>query len=469
MQPIRGPAPAVISRRQWLAQTGSGFGLLALSGLLAEAEAAGVPAGPALNPLGVRPPHHAPRAKRVIFLFMDGGPSQIDLLDPKPRVSADHGKPLPFAKPKLARTTTENLMASPFPFRKHGGSGVEVSDLLPNFAACVDDVCVIRSLVADNINHANACLQMNTGEQIFSRPSLGSWLLYGLGSENQNLPGFVVICPNGQDAALWGSSFLPAAYQGTRVADLARPIANLGNPRLPGDRQRRQLDFVRELNAAHRRERPEDSRLEARIASFELAFRMQVQAPDAFNLEAEPQQVRKLYGIGEQPTDAFAKQCLLARRLVERGVRFVQLYSPVNWDHHTGIKTLLPANCAATDRPIAGLLKDLKARGLLADTLVVWGGEFGRTPVAQKGDGRDHHPFGFTMWLAGGGIKGGLAYGATDDFGWNAVKDKVHVHDLHATMLHLLGLDHTRLTYRYGGRDYRLTDVHGNVVQGILA
>ncbi len=467
MQSDRGSTTTGISRRRMLAQLGNGFGLLALTGLLAESEARAD--APALNPLAARPPHHTPRAKRVIFLFMDGGPSQLDLFDPKTRLARDNGKPLPFAKPKLARTTTENLFASPFQFRERGRSGVEVSDLLPEIGACIDDICIVRSMAADNVNHANALLQMNTGEQIFSRPSLGSWVLYGLGSENQNLPGFVVICTNGQDAALWGSSFLPAAYQGTRIADLAKPIANLGNPRLPGGRQRQQLDLVHQLNDLHRRERPEDSRLEARIASFELAFRMQVQAPDAFNLAAEPESVRKLYGIGNGPTDAFGKQCLLARRLVERGVRFVQLYSPVNWDHHTGIRTQLPANCAATDRPVAGLLRDLKLRGLLDDTLVIWGGEFGRTPVAQKGDGRDHHPFGFTMWLAGGGVKGGLAYGATDEFGWYAVQNKVHVHDLHATILHLLGLDHTRLTYRYGGRDYRLTDVHGNVVQGILA
>jgi hypothetical protein len=466
MQPFRrGPLPEGISRRRVLAQFGNGFGLLALGGLLAEARTD----APSLDPLAVRPPHHTPRAKRILFLFMGGGPSQLDLFDPKPRLTADHGKPLPFEKPKLARTTTENLMASPFRFHKCGRSGVEVSELLPHIGSCIDDVCVLRSLWADNVNHPNACLQMNTGEQIFSRPSLGSWVLYGLGSESQNLPGFVVICPNGQDAALWGSSFLPAAFQGTRVADLKRPIANLANPRLPADRQRRQLDLVRRLNELHRREREEDSRLEARIASFELAFRMQVEAPDAFNLDAETKETKRLYGIDQPRTEAFGKQCLLARRLVERGVRFVQLYSPMDWDHHTGIKTALPANCLGMDKPVAGLLRDLKSRGLLDDTVVLWGGEFGRTPVAQKGDGRDHHPFGFTMWLAGGGVKGGLAHGATDEFGWNAVENKVHVHDLHATLLHLLGIDHERLTYRYSGRDYRLTDVHGKVVKEILA
>jgi hypothetical protein len=447
-----------------LAQVANGFGLLALAGLEADARGAS-----ALNPLAVRPPHHPARAKRIIFLFMGGGPSQLDLFDPKPRLKTDHGKPLPFAKPKLARTTTENLMASPFRFRKCGSSGIEVSELLPHLGARVDDLCVIRSLWADNINHPNACLQMCTGEQIFSRPSLGSWALYGLGNESQNLPGFVVLCPHGGDPALWGSSFLPAAYQGTRIADLAKPIANLENARLSADRQRRQLDALRQLNQLHRRDREEDSRLEARIASFELAFRMQREAPDAFNLGAETEATKRLYGIGEGPTDVLGRQCLLARRLAERGVRFVQVHSPMDWDHHTGITSLLPANCAGMDRPVAGLLADLKARGLLADTLVLWGGEFGRTPVAQKGDGRDHHPFGFTMWLAGGGVRGGLVHGATDEFGWNAVEDKVHVHDLHATLLHLLGLDHERLTYRYSGRDYRLTDVYGNVVKDILA
>jgi hypothetical protein len=470
MQPRNcGTTPVTISRRHLLAQLGSGFGLLALAGLLAEAEGAEAAGGSALNALAVKLPHHAPKAKRAIFLFMGGGPSQLDLFDPKPRLTAKHGQPLPFEKPKLSRTTTEQLMASPFRFKRYGQSGIEASELLPHVGSCIDDICVIRSMVADNINHANALLQMNTGEQIFSRPSLGSWLLYGLGSENQNLPGFVVICPNGQDAALWSSSFLPAAYQGTRIADLQKPIANLDNRHLPAERQRRQLQVLAQLNQLHRREREDDSRLEARIASFELACRMQLKAPEAFDINAESEEVKRLYGILEKSTEAFGKQCLLARRLVERGVRFVQLYSPMDWDHHTGIKTLLPANCAGMDRPVAGLLKDLKSRGLLQDTLVIWGGEFGRTPVAQKGDGRDHHPFGFTMWLAGGGVKGGLVHGATDEYGWNAVQDKVHVHDLHATFLHLMGLDHEKLTYRYAGRDYRLTDVYGQVAHGILA
>jgi hypothetical protein len=334
-------------------------------------------------------------------------------------------------------------------------------------------------MVADNINHNGACLQMNTGEQAFSRPSMGSWLLYGLGTENQNLPGFIVISPSqpAQGAPLWSSSFLPAAYQGTLVSDLKNPIANLGNATFGPARQRDQLDALKELNELHRRRRADDSRLSARIASFELAYRMQVQAPEAFDVGRESEATRRLYGLNDKTTEIFGRQCLMARRLVERGVRFVQVYHTVTakrsscqlWDQHGGLRTELPANCAATDVPIAGLLRDLKARGLLHDTLVIWGGEFGRTPTAEGTDGREHHPFGFSMWLAGGGVKGGLAYGSTDDFGWHAVEKKVHVHDLHATILHLMGIDHTKLTYRYSGRDYRLTDVYGNVVHDILA
>jgi hypothetical protein len=320
---------------------------------------------------------------------------------------------------------------------------------------------------------------MNTGEQAFSRPSLGSWLLYGLGSENRNLPGFVVISPSqpAQGAPLWSSSFLPAAYQGTLVSDLQHPIPNLDNPLYAPRQQRDQLDSLRQLNQLHLQGREEDSRLSARIESFELAFRMQAAAPETFSLDNESAETKKLYGIGERITDHFGKQCLLARRLAERGVRMIQVYHTQTskrkscqlWDQHGDLKTELPNNCAAVDKPVAGLLQDLKARGLLEDTLVVWGGEFGRTPTAEGTNGREHHPFGFSMWLAGGGIKGGLAYGATDEFGWHSVENKVHVHDLHATILHLMGLDHTRLTYRYSGRDYRLTDVQGRVVRDILA
>jgi len=466
------------SRRQLLQDFASGFGMMALSGLLAEAGHAAPPMpAAAASPLAVKPPMFMPRAKRVIFLFMSGGPSHVDLFDPKPRLTMDNGKPLPFEKPSLERTKTGNLLGSPFKFSKHGQSGVEVSELFPNVASCVDDLCVIRSMVADNINHNGACLQMNTGEQAFSRPSMGSWLLYGLGSENQDLPGYVVISPAqpAQGAPLWSSSFLPAAYQGTLVSDLKNPIANLGGA--APDRQRRQLDVLKHLNELHRAQRPGDSQLEARIASFELAFRMQREAPEAFDVDGETPVTRKLYGLDSPITEVFGRQCLMARRLAERGVRFIQVYHTQTskrsscqlWDQHGGLKTELPANCAATDLPIAGLLKDLKSRGMLKDTLVVWGGEFGRTPTAESQDGREHHPFGFTMWLAGGSIKGGMAYGATDDFGWHSVENKVHVHDLHATILHLMGIDHERLTYHYGGRNYRLTDVFGNVVRDIIA
>ncbi|MBI2421607.1 MAG: DUF1501 domain-containing protein [Candidatus Hydrogenedentes bacterium] len=431
------------------------------------------------NPLAVRAAHIPPKAKNLIFLFMSGGPSHVDLFDPKPRLLAEMGKPLPFEKPKLERTKTGNLLGSPWTFSRHGESGMEFSELLPHLSTCADDLCMIRSMVADNINHNGACLQMNTGEQSFSRPSLGSWLLYGLGTMNQNLPGFVVLSPAqpAQGAPLWGSSFLPAAYQGTLVSNLDAPIANLANPRYSGAMQRKQLDLLAAVNQEYAAAREEDSRLSARIASFELAYRMQTEAPEAFDVAGESAATQNLYGLNEESTAIFGKQCLMARRLVERGVRCVQVYHTQTakrsscqlWDQHGGLKQELPLNCAATDKPIAGLLKDLKARGLLDETIVLWGGEFGRTPTAEGDNGREHHPFGFTMWMAGGGTKGGLTYGNTDEYGWHAVENKVHVHDLHATILHLLGINHTELTYRYSGRDYRLTDVYGNVMHDLIA
>ncbi|MBI1321244.1 MAG: DUF1501 domain-containing protein [Candidatus Hydrogenedens sp.] len=458
-----------MSRRQALKAFANGFGLLGLAPLL-HAEAAAAPAGLT---------HLPAKAKNVIFLFMSGGPSHVDLFDPKPRLTAEMGQPLPFAKPKLERTKTGNLLGSPWRFARHGQSGMDFSELLPHLATCADDLCMVRSMVADNINHNGACLQMNTGEQTFSRPSLGSWLLYGLGTENQNLPGFVVLSPAqpAQGAPLWSSSFLPAAYQGTLVSNMDDPIANLANGRLPLDAQRRQLDLLASLNADHHALREEDSRLSARIESFELAYRMQTEAPEAFSIAGESAATRGLYGLDNPTTAIFGKQCLLARRLVERGVRCVQVYHTQTekrascqlWDQHGGLKEELPNNCAATDQPIAGLIKDLKSRGLLDETLVLWGGEFGRTPTAEGDNGREHHPFGFTMWMAGGGTKGGLTYGATDEYGWHAVENKVHVHDLHATVLHLMGIDHERLTYRYAGRDYRLTDVYGNVIHDLIA
>jgi hypothetical protein len=467
-----------MTRREMLQTCGSGFGMLGLTSLLADEALAATPAAGS-TPLAVRSPLFPARAKRVIFLFMSGGPSHVDTFDPKPRLTADSGKPLPFAKPSLERTKTGNLLGSPFKFGRHGQSGIEISELFPHVAGCVDDLCIIRSMVADNINHNGACLQMNTGEQAFSRPSMGSWLLYGLGSENQSLPGFVVISPAqpAQGAPLWSSSFLPAAYQGTLVSDLKNPIDNLKNPAFSAADQRDELDLLKTMNEQHRQKRAEDSRLSARIASFELAFRMQAEAPAAFNIDNESPATKSLYGIGEGMSDIFGRQCLMAARLAEKGVRMVQVYHTTTakrsscqlWDQHGSLRTELTNNCAATDKPIAGLLQDLKSRGLLQDTLVIWGGEFGRTPTAEGTDGREHHPFGFTMWLAGAGIKPGIVHGATDDYGWHAVKDKVHVHDLHATILHLMGLNHEKLTYRYSGRDYRLTDVSGKIVKEILA
>ena len=473
-----GHGPRPVSRREALKRFAGGFGMLGLSSLLARDLFAGsAPGGD--NPLSVGEPMFAPRAKRVIFLFMAGGPSHVDLFDPKPQLVKDTGKPLPFPMPPLMRTKTGNCLGSTYKFAKHGQCGTEVSELLPNIASCVDDLCVIRSMVADNINHNGACLQMNTGEQTFSRPSLGSWLQYGLGSENQNLPGFVVLSPAqpAQGAPLWSSSFLPAAYQGTLVSDLKNPIADLQNKRLQSRQQREQLDALEQLNRLHAKAREEDSRLSARIASFELAFRMQTEAPEAFDVASESAATQRMYGIDNATTEIFGKQCLLARRLVERGVRMVQIYHTQTskrsscqlWDQHGNLRVELPNNCAATDLPVAGLLKDLKSRGLLEDTLVIWGGEFGRTPTAEGNDGREHHPFGFTMWLAGGGIKPGIVHGATDDYGWHAVQGQVHVHDLHATILHLMGINHEKLTYRYSGRDYRLTDVSGKVVREIIA
>jgi len=467
-----------------LGKFANGFGMLGLASVLAEQEASARPLAleketGATNPLAVKLPMFPARAKRVIFLFMSGGPSHVDTFDPKPRLLTESGKPLPISRPHLERTKTGNLLGSPFSFKKYGQCGTEVSELFPHVGSCVDDIAVIRSMVADNINHNGACLQMNTGEQAFSRPSLGSWLLYGLGTENNNLPGYLVISPAqpAQGAPLWSSSFLPAAYQGTLVSDLKNPIANLTNPDASLQQQRQELDVLRQLNELHRSERDQDSRLSARIASFELAFRMQREAPEAFDVSRESEETRKLYGMDDKTTETFGKQCLMARRLVERGVRMVQVYHTQNenrascqlWDQHGNLRAGLRENCAATDKPIAGLLKDLKARGLLKDTLVVWGGEFGRTPTAESADGREHHPFGFSMWMAGGGVKSGIVHGATDEYGWNAVEDKVHVHDLHATILHLMGIDHKKLTYRYAGRDYRLTDVYGNLVPALIA
>ncbi len=459
-----------MNRREALWRTGAGFGGLALSALLGDRSIADSP-GASTHPLTPKASHFPARAKRVIFLFMPGGPSQVDTFDPKPRLTRDNGKP----SPKLYLGQQRNLLASPWSFQQHGQSGLDVSSLFPHTARCVDDICVIRSMTADDTNHPGGCLQMNTGERVSSRPSMGAWITYGLGTENQNLPGFFAIGPGPliEGARQYGASFLPASFQGTFVSDLDNPIRNLKSSSLNTLNPRTQLDALKRLNEIHAAQRADDGRFAARIASFELAYRMQSEAPEAFDLASESEATRKLYGIDQSHTAVFGKQCLLARRLVERGVRFVQLYHTTGgfqpWDQHSGLKSGHETNAAATDLPIAGLLRDLKSTGLLEDTLVIWGGEFGRTPAAQGPDGRDHHPYGFTMWMAGGGVRGGMTYGATDELGWDAVDNPVHVHDLHATIRHLLGMDHERLTYRYAGRDFRLTDVSGNVVRKIVA
>lgn len=456
-----------LTRRELLRRCGGGFGALALAALLAEESKAGEPA----EPMAARHPHFVPRAKRVIFLFMPGGPSQVDTFDPKPRLTKDDGQP----SPKLYLGQQRTLLASPWKFQRYGASGLDVSELFPHTARCVNDLCVIRSMVTDDPNHPGGCLLMHTGERVSSRPSLGAWVTYGLGTENRNLPGFIAIGPGPiiEGARQYGASFLPATFQGTFVSNLDQPLKNLASA-VTLDEQRRELDSFARLNELHRANRADDSRLAARIDSFELAYRMQTAAPEAFSLAGETAQTARLYGLDQKATETFGKQCLLARRLVERGVRFVQLYHTTGgfqpWDQHSDLKAGHEKNALATDLPIAGLLGDLKQRGLLDDTLVIWGGEFGRTPAREgTANGRDHHPFGFTMWLAGGGVKGGMSHGATDEFGWDAVDKPVHVHDLHATILHLLGLDHERLTYNFAGRDFRLTDVYGNVVREILA
>jgi hypothetical protein len=427
--------------------------------------------------MAVQPPHFSPRAKSVIFLYMDGGPSQIDSFDPKPRLRAEHGKPLPMKIPNTQFNDNGNIMGSPWEFHKYGQSGIEVSDLFPHVATCTDDLAIIRSMVSDHSEHTAANYLLHTGFGLQGRPSMGSWVTYGLGSENQNLPGFVVldsglIPAGGMDN--FGAGFLPAAYQGTLFRRGTRPIANIEPHEAAPDIQRDKLSLLQRLNRGLLDRLGSVSELDAAVSNYELAFRMQSAVPDLADIHDESEATLALYGINEKETEAFGRQCLLARRLVERGVRFVQAITPPlpgtdRWDQHGKLVQGHTDNARATDKPIAGLLKDLKARGLLSETLVVWGGEFGRTPMSQGTDGRDHNPFGYTMWLAGGGVKGGTIYGATDEYGYFAIENKVHVHDLHATILHLLGMDHKQLTFRFSGRDMRLTDVYGNVVQAVVS
>jgi len=449
----------LISRRDMIRTLGGGLGALGLANLLVPRAAA-----------ATRGPHIAPRAKRVIHLFMNGGPFGPDLFDPKPAINKFAGQ-----RPREVDLRTERptagLMPVPFTFRRCGQSGLEISELLPRLSACADELCVLRSLHTDNPNHGPALFLMNSGILTPTRPSLGAWLSYGLGTENAELPGFVVLCPGRpvRFAELWSSAFLPSEHQGTYINDSdldpRRMVPYLRNPSMSLPAQRRQLDLLRQLNEEHSAERGDDPALEARIQTMETAFRMQTAATDAFDLQREPEKVRACYGKSH-----FANGCLLARRLAERGVRFVQVYygNGQPWDTHNKHNETTRQLCRDIDQPIAALLTDLKQRGLLDDTLLIWGGEFGRTPTSENGDGRDHNHYGFTMWLAGGGVQGGMAYGATDDFGIRAVEDKMHVHDLHATILHLMGLNHEKLTYRHAGRDYRLTDVHGQVVPQII-
>ena len=478
------PEDLFLTRRQLLSRCGMGMGALALNGvpeLVAGAETGGPGSGGKLplNPLAPRKPHFPGRAKAVIHLFMNGGPSHVDTFDPKPELTKLHGKKLP----KMLQTErpTGAAFKSPFQFAKRGQCGLEVSGLYPHVGELADELCVIRSMHADVPNHEPSLLLMNCGDGRLVRPAMGSWITYGLGSENQNLPGFVAMCPGGypiQETQNWQSAFLPGVFQGTYVdtkhSDPGKLVEFIER-RTENREQRRQLDLLREMNERHQRERQEDARLEARLQSFELAYRMQMEASDAFDIRQEPEEVRNMYGTGTQ-----ARQMMIARRLIERGVRFVQVWHGQGqpWDNHDDLEKNHGKLARESDQPIAALLKDLKMRGLLDETLVLWGGEFGRTPTVEmpkkgsnagKINGRDHNHYGFTVWMAGGGVKGGYTHGSTDPFGFQAEDSPVHVHDLQATILHLLGFDHEKLTYRYSGRDFRLTDVHGKVVQDLLA
>ena len=471
-----------LSRRDFLVRAGGGFGSLALASLLgADATRAAVPireTSTNTSPLAPKPQHFEAEAKSIIFLFIDGGPSHLDLFDPKPELNRLAGQPLPasFDRPITPMGVSDNpLLASKRTFKQHGESGIVVSDWLPYLSECVDDLAVIRSCWANGLNHVGSVCQMNTGSILAGRPSLGGWVSYGLGSENQNLPAFVVLLDNDREppggARNWGTGFMPATYQGTRLRNGSEPILNLYPPKEVGsEQQRRKLDFLAQLNRRHAELGREPSELEARIAAYELAYRMQSEAPVAVDLEEETVETHRLYGIDDEVTAAMGEKCLLARRLVERGVRFVQIYcgSGSKWDAHTHIEENHTERCRASDKPVAGLLKDLRRRGLLDSTLVVWGGEFGRTPMSEKGDGRDHNPYGFTMWMAGGGVKGGQTIGATDEMGLHAIDQRAHVHDLHATMLHLLGLDHLQLTYLHNGREERATINGGNVILPLI-
>ena len=470
-----------LTRREMLGRMGNGFATLGLMSVLGgSAFASQTKSSASSNPLLPRKPHFPGKAKRVIFLFMNGGPSQVDTFDPKPALIKYNGQVVPLNLPTERRTGA--ALASPYQFKKYGQSGIEVSEIFPNVAKHVDDMCIIRSMHADVPNHEPSLMLMNCGESRQIRPSMGSWVLYGLGTENQNLPGYIAMCPGGypiQETQNWQSGFLPGVLAGTYIdpnqTDIEKLVENIKNRYTLDSDQRSQLDLLQTLNREHQVRRAADPLLESRIQSFELAYRMQSEATDAFDVLRESEQTREMYGPGN-----FARSCLIARRLAERGVRFIQLYHGEGqpWDSHDDLAVAHRNLAKECDQAIGALLTDLKQRGMLEETLVIWGGEFGRTPTVElptpganagKMNGRDHNHYGFTVWMAGGGVKGGTVYGSTDEFGFKAEENPVHVHDLHATILHLLGFDHTKLTFRHAGRDFRLTDVHGNVVQGVIA
>lgn len=463
-----------------LRRSGQGLGMLGLASMLGDAGSRPAAAA-ATSPMEAKNPHFPGTAKHVIHIFCNGGPSHVDTFDPKPQLTKYHGKELPTKNLRTERKTGAAL-GSPYKFKKYGESGIDVSELFPHVGESADELCVIRSMHADVPNHEPSLMLMNCGDGRLIRPSFGSWTTYGLGTENQNLPGFIAMCPGGYpitETANWRSAFLPGVYQGTYIdskhQDIEKLIANIRNNSLSLEKQRAQLNLVQALNEQHLDQRGYDPQLESRIHSLELAYRMQIQASDAFDISSEPKHIHEMYGEG-----VHARQCLMARRLVERGVRFVQLWHGAGqpWDNHDNLEANHRRLAGELDQPLGALLKDLKQRGLLEDTLVLWGGEFGRTPVVElptpganqgKVNGRDHNHHGFTVWLAGGGVKGGTIYGSTDEFGFQATENRMHVHDLHATMLHLLGFNHEELTYRYSGRDFRLTDVHGRVIHDLIA
>src|SRR5215213_8377105 len=471
-------APTAFTRRQMLERCANGFGAVALAGLLGDRAFGASPARSGGSHFAPKPPHFDPKCRSVIFLYMDGGPSSVDTFDPKPLLDREHGQPFKMKMEPTQFNKNGSTLASPWKFKPGGRSGLPVSDLFPHIATCADELAVVRSMTSNFSEHTAANYFLHTGTGLQGRPSMGAWVSYGLGSENQNLPGFVVlngglVPPGGLDN--FNSGFLPAAYQGSVFKPAGQPVAYIKPPEGAPNSQRRKLDLMRKLDAGVLARTGHDDQLESAVANYELAFKMQSAVPELMELSGETEATRKLYGLDApyDKTRIFAAECLLARRLVERGVRFVELTCPQigphdRWDQHGALKQGHEDNARAVDQPIAGLLKDLKSRGLLDSTLVVFAGEFGRTPFAQGSDGRDHNPFGFSVWLAGGGVKGGSIYGATDEYGYKVVEGKCQMHDLHATMLHLLGMDHRKLTFRWGGRDMRLTDVHGNVINEVL-